>query len=434
VESWAAPQVPALPRSGAGVPALRLFDSAGQETRPLAPGPTVRLYVCGITPYDATHLGHALTYLTYDTLVRVLRDAGFAVDYVQNVTDVDDPLFERAARDGVDWRDLAAEQIALFRSDMVALRVLPPTAYVGAVEAMPVIARLVAELGDRGATYELDGDTYFSVGAAPRLGAVSHLPRERMVELSRERGGDPDRPGKKDPLDPLLWLLRRPGEPGWPGPGGSGEGRPGWHVECAAIALDSLGATIDVQGGGDDLAFPHHEMGAAHAEAATGVVRFARFFVHAAMLGLGGEKMSKSRGNLVFVSRLLADGVEPGAIRLALLGHRYRVAWDWTDAALADAARRLRRWRGAVARPAGPAAAPLLAEVRRSLADDLDTPSALRAVDAWAADAARGWGDDPDAPALVRDLVDALLGVRLAGTDGAAAAGRSGEARRTIRT
>jgi len=390
---------------------VRLYDVVGQEVRPLAPGPVVRLYVCGITPYDATHLGHALTYLTYDLLVRVLRDAGHEVDYVQNVTDVDEPLFERAERDGTTWQELGTAQIALFREDMAALRVLPPTHFVGAVEAMGVIGALVARLWQAGAAYELAGDTYFPVAAAPRLGTVSHLGREQMLALAAERGGDPERPGKKDPLDPRLWLAPRAGEPSWPSP--LGLGRPGWHVECSAIALERLGDTIDVQGGGADLAFPHHEMSLAHAEVATGVVPFARFVVHTAMLALDGEKMSKSRGNLVFVSRLRAGGVDPAAVRLALLSERYRVPWEWTDAALADAVARLARWRAAVALPAGPAGGALLAEVRRSLADDLDAPAALRAVDAWAAEALRRTGTDARAPGLIRDVVDALLGVAL---------------------
>lgn len=411
MQSWVAPPVPTLPRAGAGEPPLRLLDTATQELRPLAPGAVATVYVCGITPYDATHLGHAGTYVAFDTLARVLRDAGHGVRYVQNVTDVDEPLFERAARDGVSWEELGTAQIVLFRGDMEALRVLPPTHYVGAIEAMDEIVALIGRLGEAGATYQLEGDTYFPVAAAPRLGAISHLTRAEMTPLAAERGGDPARPGKKDPLDPVLWLAPRDGEPSWPSP--LGPGRPGWHVECAAIALSLLGETIDVQGGGADLAFPHHEMSVAHAEVATGVVPFARHVVHTGMLALDGEKMSKSLGNLVFVSRLVADGTDPAAVRLALLGERYRVGWEWTPAALRDAEARLARWRAAVALPAAPSALPLLAEVRRSLADDLDTPSALRAVDAWAGVALRRTGSDPDAPDLLRDTVDALLGIAL---------------------
>ena len=387
------------------------------------------MYVCGITPYDATHLGHAFTYLTFDLLQRVLRDAGHRVVYVQNVTDVDDPLLERAERDGVDWRDLASREIDLFRSDMAALRVLPPDAYVGVVESIPLVVEMVSELVDRGAAYQVEGDVYFSVAAAPDFGSVAHLDPATMLALSAERGGDPGRPGKKDPLDPLLWRAHRPGEPSWPSP--FGPGRPGWHIECAAIARHHLGATIDIQGGGSDLVFPHHECSAAHAEVATGTRPFARAYVHAAMVALDGHKMSKSRGNLEFVSRLLARGTDPAAIRLALIDHHHTVEWEWTPDCLAAAQARLDRWRAAVALPAGPDARPLLAEVRARLADGLDTPGALAAVDAWAsaalADGRAGSGGanganhggsdviglDTDAPALTRRVVDALLGVDL---------------------
>jgi L-cysteine:1D-myo-inositol 2-amino-2-deoxy-alpha-D-glucopyranoside ligase len=408
MRSWSAPDLPRLP--GTGLP-LRIYDTAGAEIRPLAPGATATMYVCGITPYDATHLGHAATYLAYDLLQRVLRDAGHDVVSVQNVTDVDDPLLERARRDGEDWRALAERETERFRGDMAALRMLPPTHFVGAVEAIPLIVALIERIADRGAAYEVGGDLYFSVASAPRFGEVGSYSRATMLELAGSRGGDPDRPGKKDPLDPLLWRAERPGEPAW----GStfGPGRPGWHVECAAIALHHLGDTIDVQGGGADLVFPHHECGAAHAEVATGVWPFARNYVHAAMVAYQGEKMSKSLGNLVFVSALRESGADPAAIRLALLAHHYRSDWEWADSEVAVAAGRLGRWREAVSRPTGPDASALLARVRERLADDLDAPTALLAVDRWARDAVTVGGRDADAPGLVRDLVDALLGVRL---------------------
>jgi L-cysteine:1D-myo-inositol 2-amino-2-deoxy-alpha-D-glucopyranoside ligase len=409
VQSWPAPTLPALPHGpGLDGPPLRLFDTAGDEVRPVSPGEQARVYVCGITPYDATHLGHALTYLTYDTVIRVLRDAGVDVAYTQNVTDVDDPLLERANRDGEDWEALAAREIQLFRDDSAWLRVIPPTDYVGAVEAIPMIVEFVQRLVDAGATYVIDGDVYFSVAAAPHLGQVAHGTHPELVELARERGGDPDRAGKKDPLDPILWLAARPGEPSWPSP--FGPGRPGWHVECAAIALDTFGGTLDIQGGGTDLVFPHHELGAAHAES-LGHEPFARLYVHVAMLAYQGAKMSKSLGNLVFVSRLREAGVDPGAVRLALFADRYRDAREWQDGDLDAAVRRLGRWREAVALPAGPPAGPVLAEVRRALADDLDTPQALRAIDQWASVALGAGGSDPAAPQLIRDTVDALLGV-----------------------
>ena len=290
MRSWPAVDVPRLPAPGSSL-TLRVHDTSRGGKVELAPEQGVaRLYVCGITPYDATHLGHAATYLAFDTLVRVWHDQGLEVRYVQNVTDIDDPLLERAARDGVRWEDVAERETELFRSDMTALRVLPPTWYVGAVEAMDEIAAMVGRLQALGATYSVDGDLYFSVAAAERFGSVSHLGPEEMLRLSAERGGDPDRPGKKDPLDSLLWMQQRPGEPGWPS--AFGPGRPGWHVECTAMALNRLGDRIDVQGGGSDLVFPHHELSAAEAEVATGVAPFARAYVHAGMVGLDGEKMS----------------------------------------------------------------------------------------------------------------------------------------------
>jgi L-cysteine:1D-myo-inositol 2-amino-2-deoxy-alpha-D-glucopyranoside ligase len=425
MDSWRGAGVPALPGRG---PETKVADSGG-ELAVAASGPTATLYACGITPYDATHIGHAATYIAWDLLVRAWRDAGHEVRYVQNVTDVDDPLLERAARDLEDWRELADREIALFRSDMGALRVLPPAHYIGAVEALPIIERMNRLLAEHGALYDLDGDTYFARSADPAFGAVSGLDAATMTELFAERGGDPARPGKKDPLDALVWLAERPGEPAWPS--GFGRGRPGWHVECAAIATEYLGVTFDVQAGGTDLIFPHHEMSASHARvalagrAAAGEPVFARRYAHAGMVRLGGEKMSKSRGNLVFVSRLLAGGADPMAVRLAILAHHYREDWDWADAGLAAARRRLGRWRAAVAAPSGQPAPPLpppsarqarpgaavLAAVRERLASDLDAPGALAAVDAWA-DAAAG-GAPPGDAALVRDTVDALLGVAL---------------------
>ena len=278
---------------------------------------------------------------------------------------------------------MAERETALFREDMTALRVLPPTHYVGAVEAMDEIAAYVVRLLDAGAAYRLDDDVYFSVAAAEHFGAVSRYDAETMLRLSAERGGDPDRSGKKDALDPLLWLAARPGEPAWDSP--LGRGRPGWHVECSAIALNRLGTGFDVQGGGSDLVFPHHEMSAAHGEVGTGSWPFARAYAHAGMVGLDGEKMSKSKGNLVFVSRLRADGVDPGALRLALLSSHYRSDREWFDATLARGSGPsggLASRRQPACRAVGDK---LLAALRAALADDLDTPSALRLVDEWCA-------------------------------------------------
>ncbi len=412
MQTWSGVDLPRLP--GEGVP-LRLHDTATGQVRPTAPGATATMYVCGITPYDATHLGHAATYLAFDLVNRVWRDLGHDVAYVQNVTDIDDPLLERAARDHDDWVVLGMRETALFREDMEALRVLPPAHYVGAVEAMGEIAELVGKLLAQGAAYRVDDpehpDVYFDTAVTGRFGYESNYDEATMVELSRERGGDPDRPGKRSPLDPLLWRTAREGEPSWESD--LGAGRPGWHVECAAISLNRLGPQIDLNGGGSDLIYPHHECGAAHAEAFTGVQPFARHYVHTGMIGLDGEKMSKSRGNLVFVSKLRAEGVDPNAIRLALLSGHYRADRAWTADLLATAQDRLAHWRDAVTLPAGPSAAEVVAALRLHLADDLDTPRALAAVDAWAARALERRGADADAPRLVRAAVDALLGVAL---------------------
>ena len=407
MRAWTAPEPPQLP--GRGHP-VRLYDTAAGQVLPATPGPQARMYVCGVTPYDATHLGHAATYLAFDVLNRTWRDAGHQVRYVQNVTDIDEPLLERAEQTGIEWTELAAQQIDQYRDDMAWLGVLPPDELVGATEVIPLIVDLVEQVRDAGATYDVGGDIYFSVEADPRFGSISKLDHQSMIELSRERGGDPDRTGKKNPVDSVLWWRERPGEPSWPSP--FGPGRPGWHIECAAIARHYLGDAFDVQGGGSDLIFPHHEMTASHVHV-TGQWPFARLYVHAGMLGLDGEKMSKSLGNLEFVARLRADRRDPAAVRLALLSSHYRADRDWTADTLTAAEGRLARWRAAVAAPAGPDASRLLAEVRGRLADDLDTPRALSAIDDWAEQARLGSGSDPAAPALVRDMLDALLGISL---------------------
>jgi L-cysteine:1D-myo-inositol 2-amino-2-deoxy-alpha-D-glucopyranoside ligase len=294
---------------------------------------------------------------------------------------------------------------------MTSLRIIPPRSYVGAVEAIPRIVELIERLKETGSVYDVEGDLYFSVGADPRFGQVANLSVPEMLEVFAERGGDPERPGKKDPLDCLLWRLERPSEPAWPSP--FGPGRPGWHIECTAIALEHLGAPIDVQGGGSDLAFPHHEMCAAEAHVLTNGAAFAGAYVHAGLLGYAGEKMSKSRGNLVFVSKLRRSGVDPMAIRLALMADHYRSDREWTDELLDAATDRLRMWRDAALEPFGPNATPLLVTVRAALANDLDTPMALRAMDSWAAAALGGECDNNDSPELFRHIADALLGIDL---------------------
>ncbi|GAB2575890.1 L-cysteine:1D-myo-inositol 2-amino-2-deoxy-alpha-D-glucopyranoside ligase [Paractinoplanes abujensis] len=412
MDTWTGHDVPTLPGEA---PSPRLYDSARREVAATAPGSTATMYVCGITPYDATHLGHAATMITFDLVNRLWRDAGHDVNYVQNVTDIDDPLLERAERDGEDWIVLGMRETALFREDMEALRIIPPAHYVGAVESIPAIVEHVLELLASGAAYTLadgTGDVYYSIAAAPRFGYESNLSRDEMRVLSAERGGDPDREGKRDPLDPLLWRGARDGEPAWEG-GDLGPGRPGWHIECTTIALGRLGDTIDVQGGGSDLLYPHHECSAAHAETLTGQAPFAAHYVHAGMIGLEGEKMSKSKGNLVFVSRLRADGVDPMAVRLGLLSGHYRSDREWTDDVLKTGEERLARWRSAAAAPAGPSGDGLLSAVREALHNDLDSPAALAVVDAWAEAALTNVGEDDQAPALMARTVDALLGIRL---------------------
>ncbi len=410
MRSWTSPDVPGLDAFGPG-PAQSLYDSARGSVEATSPQETARMYVGGITPYDATHLGHAATYVAFDLLNRAWRDAGHEVRYVQNVTDVDDPLLERATATGVDWEQLAQEQVELFRDDMTDLRVIAPDEYIGAVEAIPLAVELVQRLRSRGVVYDIDGDYYFSVHSDPRFGQVSGWDEATMFEVFPERGGDPDRPGKKHPLDWLLWQAERPGEPAWDSE--LGRGRPGWHVECSSIALRYLGEEFDVQGGGSDLVFPHHEMGASEAQAAVDGLTFARAYVHAGMVGYQGEKMSKSKGNLVFVSALRRSGVDPMAVRLALLAHHYRSDWEWVDADLEGAQERLARWREAVARPAGAPVQGVVEDVRAALAEDLDAPRALEAMDRWAsATLAQGEGE-PGAGDVVRALVDARLGVLL---------------------
>ncbi len=423
MQAWPSPTVPHLlprDRDDPGEP-LRVFDTASQAVTRLGPQQDIaRMYVCGITPYDATHIGHANTYVTFDLLNRLWRDRGHRVSYVQNVTDIDDPLLERANATGENWVDLADRQTALFRADMAALNVIPPERFLGAVESMSWIIGLVDRLYQRGAVYAVDDpdypDLYFRSRFDDAFGSLSGLSDEEAAALFAERGGDPDRPNKKDRLDCLVWRMSRPGEPGWDSP--FGRGRPGWHIECTAIALETLGVEFDVQAGGSDLIFPHHEMCAAQARALTGRP-FARTYLHSGMVGLDGEKMSKSQGNLVLVSRLRDAGVDPMAIRLGLLANRYHADWSWSDQLLSASQDRLDRWRAAVRHPVGLPPAEVIGQVRSALDHDLDAPAALAAVDAWASGSLAGDGianqraHDADAPRLVADAVDALLGIRL---------------------
>jgi L-cysteine:1D-myo-inositol 2-amino-2-deoxy-alpha-D-glucopyranoside ligase len=354
---------------------VHLYDTARQEVVPFRPGPVVTLYTCGITPYDSAHLGHAATYLAYDVLQRRLRDLGHGTRCVRNVTDVDDDILRKARQLGVHYLDLAAEEMARFDEDMTSLGLLPAFSEPRATSAIPDILGFIGMVLESGHAYQAGGGVYFDVSSFSRFGQVSHLDREAMLELAAERGGNPDDPHKRDPLDFVLWQPSAPDEPAWESLWGPG--RPGWHIECSALAMRELGETIDLHGGGTDLIFPHHECEAAQSEAATGSP-FVRHWMHVGMVRYQGAKMSKSLGNLVFVHDLLKEW-DPAALRLAVLAHRYRESWEWDDAALPGAGERLARWRAA---GAGDAA---LEQVRAALDDDLDTPAALAAMDAAAA-------------------------------------------------
>ncbi|AZA13578.1 L-cysteine:1D-myo-inositol 2-amino-2-deoxy-alpha-D-glucopyranoside ligase [Corynebacterium choanae] len=417
MRSW--PQPKLYPLSKTPVQ-LQLFDAAADAVTPIPlpakPGELAGLYVCGITPYDATHLGHAATYVAFDVIHRFLLDMGYQVRFVQNVTDIDDPLFERADRDGVDWKALGNEQIDLFRSDMEALSVIPPQDYVAVTDSIDEVIALIARLVEGGVTYSVTddegrSDLYVSVSATDQFGYVSNADRETMLALFAERGGDPEREGKRDPLDALIWRAERPGEPAWDSP--FGRGRPGWHIECAAIAANRLdpGSSFLIQGGGSDLVFPHHEYTAAHVEAAHGIKRMARWYTHAGMIGLDGTKMSKSLGNLVFVHKLLTQGHHPAAIRLSLLAGHYRTDRDFSATLLAEQQRRLESWQQLVTHEVDPAlAVAVTVALRQRLADDLDTPGALAVVDA-ACRLVLGAGGyvDPFLPADEHSAVELVL-------------------------
>lgn len=395
-------------------PTLALFNTATQAVEALPIKDFYRLYVCGITPYDATHLGHAATYVSFDLINRYLRVRGADVAFVENITDIDDPLLERAARDGVDWKELALSQIDLFRSDMVALRVIPPNHYVGVVEAMQIIIAAIEELKVKDSTYLLDEDIYFRVRMDPEFLKRSHITEEVAIEYFAERGGDPQRIGKSDPFDALVWKSQRGNDPGWASP--FGPGRPGWHIECSAIALHYLEPdisdeyAIDIQGGGSDLVFPHHDMSAAQGLIATGQ-KFARFFVHTGMIGLDGSKMSKSLGNLIFVSSLLKEGVDPMAIRLALMGHHYRSDHMWARTEISEATEFLLRLRLNLARMEVAPTDVIIREILEALADDLDTVKVLTLLKAWCSRTENG--ESGGSAGQFSRVLDNLLGLAI---------------------
>ena len=358
---------------------MRLFDTARGEVVPFEPDHVVTMYSCGITPYDAAHLGHAAVYLTFDLLQRRLRDLGHETRLVRNVTDVDDDILRKARELGVHYLDLAAEEMARFDDDMAALNLLPVWSEPRATSAISDILSLVGKALDLGYAYQSGGAVYFDVSAFAEFGKLSHLDRTAMLRLAAECGGHPDDPFKDDPLDFVLWQPSQPDEPAWDSRWGPG--RPGWHAECSALVLRELGETIDLHGGGRDLIFPHHECETAQSEAVTGRP-FARHWLHVGLVGLDGSKMSKSLGNLVFVRDLLKEW-EGAAVRLALLAHHYREDWEWRNTDMPAAAERLERWRSAKRGADGQAG---LAAVRDHLDDDLDAPGALAILDeqAWA--------------------------------------------------
>ena len=413
MKSWNEAAIPA-PVFSFRFPALQLTNSTSGTKDSLSHKPLYRMYVCGITPYDATHLGHAATYLTFDLINRYLRASGSEVRYVQNITDIDDPLLERANRDGIDWAQLAQQQIELFRSDMVNLRVIPPTDYIGAVEAIPLVSAAIEQLSAKDSIYPVEQDLYFKVHVDADFGTRSHLSQDEMLKIFSERGGDPARVGKKDPLDCLVWMAQRPSEPGWDSP--FGIGRPGWHIECTAIAIKYLQpdsnepSLIDIQGGGSDLIFPHHEMCAAQAQVLSGKP-LASTYVHAGMIGLDGEKMSKSKGNLVFVSKLLAAGTDPMAIRWALMKNHYRTDRMWTDELLVEAEAEMVALRSVLTSEKVAATSDLIEQIVECLADDLNTPAVIAAINTWVAQS-QSEGDTSEAKELETTL-DSLLGIKL---------------------
>jgi len=413
MNSWADLYLPPID-STFQFPPLSLSDTSTQSVVTLPIKDEYRMYVCGITPYDATHLGHAATYITFDLVNRYLRAMGKTVHFVENVTDIDDPLLERAKRDNVDWRALAQSQIDLFRGDMSDLHIIPPEHYIGAVESIPLIVEAVKVLQEKGTVYSVEDDLYFSVRSDKKFGTRSHLSQAEMLKLCAERGGDPTRVGKHDPLDALVWLHQRPGEPHWPSV--FGEGRPGWHIECCAIALTYLPVDheeeflIDIQGGGSDLIYPHHEMGAAQAAILKGK-DYARIYMHAGLIGLAGEKMSKSLGNLAFLSKLVAEGADPLAVRLALISEHYSLDRMWADELLISATKFLDRLRLLLSRPEVAPTSRVVQEVIDALSDNLDTPRALKTVSIWCDETEKGVTGG-SAGELSRAL-DLLLGIAI---------------------
>ncbi len=387
--------------------AVRLYDTARAEIVPFEPGPEVRMYICGITPYDSTHLGHANTYLTYDLLIRRLEDLGHTVKMVRNITDVDDSILPKARELGIDFLELAASETARFHGDLEALNTRPVFDEPHATKWIAEMLDLISQLDRKGHIYTVDGTVFFDATSFDSFGALSGYDEATMIDLARERGGHPDDQRQRHPLDFVLWEPSLADEPTWESPWGPG--RPGWHIECSAMSMGLLGETLDLHGGGSDLIFPHHECERAQSEAATGV-EFATHWMHTGMVAYQGEKMSKSLGNLVFVSELTKQA-DPRAIRLALMRHHYREDWEWFDDQIEEGASTLDRLHTATLCPSGPDPTPHVERLRAALDDDLDVPSARAALEGLA-DAILGGGTDPTAPTMLREL-GALCGVDL---------------------
>jgi len=413
MKSWPEVYIPTID-SRFNIPALNLFNTESSKIEELPKKQIYRMYVCGITPYDSTHLGHAATYLTFDLINRYLRATMAEVRFVENITDIDDPLLERANRDGVDWHVLAESQIELFREDMTALHVIPPKFYIGAVEAIDLVTKKIDELDAAGSIYSLENDLYFRVHKDPDFGARSHLSHNDHLQIFSERGGDPDRVGKEDPLDSLVWLSKRENEPGWESK--HGIGRPGWHIECCAIALNYLEPAaaddylIDIQGGGKDLIFPHHEMSASQAKVSTGR-DFARMYVHAGMIGLNGQKMSKSLGNLVFVSKLIKDGVSPMTIRCALIMHPYSEDRMWTDELLFEAKEFLDSLIVQISQIDCAPTDEVIQKMINSLSNNLDTPRVITILKDWIKQSQNG--ETGGNPGELSRAIDSFLGIAI---------------------
>jgi L-cysteine:1D-myo-inositol 2-amino-2-deoxy-alpha-D-glucopyranoside ligase len=402
-----------MPPALAGIkhPTLQLFDSyKGKKVDIL--GEQSSIYICGITPYDATHMGHAATYLTFDLVNRYLRASGKNVSFVENITDIDDPLLERATRDNQDWRELAESQIELFREDMTSLGVLPPNAYRGVIESIDEIISTVEEMIATGRSYILDGDIYLDLNQVD--GAIENLPLalDQALKIFEERGGDPARVGKRHALDPLLWKARKGDDPFWEAP--FGQGRPGWHIECTAIALKNLPkastTSITLQAGGSDLIFPHHYMTALQAKALTGV-EFASCYSHAGMIGLDGEKMSKSKGNLVFVSKLRQEGVSPALIRIALFTDRYSTDRMWSRELLDDANKLLARLLSALSRQEVAPTFEVVQEIVNAISNDLNTPKVFELLNSWCLKTEEG--EVGGSPGEISRALDTYLGITL---------------------